>query len=251
MNAQDRMMLKKWGIFNHYLYGSEKGYTDYRAENKDAILKMAAEWNDMVDSVDTDRLARTLHEMGCGYYFIMVMQGTRFMIAPNDAYSRITGIALRNLCDAQTPYHVVAIKRGDDTIIPSGNDELRNGDIVYFMTKKRHISYIREIVGKEDYADVRNVMIMGGGRTSVHVAEGKPDFYTVKIIERSEERCHRLNELLEDSDIRIIQGDGRNTALLLEEGLSDMQAFCAQWSRTWTTSLWPRSSTSAPSSTRR
>ena len=53
---------------------------------------MAAEWNDMVDSVDTDRLARTLHEMGCGYYFITVMQGTRFMIAPNDAYSRITGI---------------------------------------------------------------------------------------------------------------------------------------------------------------
>ena len=141
--------------------------------------------------------------------------------------ARITGIALRNLCDAQTPYHVVAIKRDDDTIIPSGNDELRNGDIVYFMTKKRHIGYIREIVGKEDYADVRNVMIMGGGRTSVHVAEGKPDFYTVKIIERSEERCHRLNELLEDSDIRIIQGDGRNTALLLEEGLSDMQAFCA------------------------
>ena len=141
--------------------------------------------------------------------------------------ARITGIALRDLCDAQTPYHVVAIKRDDDTIIPSGNDELRNGDIVYFMTKKRHIGYIREIVGKEDYADVRNVMIMGGGRTSVHVAEGKPDFYTVKIIERSEERCHRLNELLEDSDIRIIQGDGRNTALLLEEGLSDMQAFCA------------------------
>ncbi len=141
--------------------------------------------------------------------------------------ARITGIALRDLCDAQTPYHVVAIKRDDDTIIPSGNDELRNGDIVYFMTKKRHISYIREIVGKEDYADVRNVMIMGGGRTSVHVAEGKPDFYNVKIIERSEERCHRLNELLEDSDIRIIQGDGRNTALLLEEGLSDMQAFCA------------------------
>ncbi len=141
--------------------------------------------------------------------------------------ARITGIALRDLCDAQTPYHVVAIKRDDDTIIPSGNDELRNGDIVYFMTKKRHIGYIREIVGKEDYADVRNVMIMGGGRTSVHVAEGKPDFYNVKIIERSEERCHRLNELLEDSDIRIIQGDGRNTALLLEEGLSDMQAFCA------------------------
>ena len=69
------------------------GYTDYRGENPEEIRRMAAEWNDMVDSVDTDRLARTLHEMGCGYYFITVMQGTRFMIAPNDAYSHITGIA--------------------------------------------------------------------------------------------------------------------------------------------------------------
>lgn len=141
--------------------------------------------------------------------------------------ARITGVALRNLCDAQTPYHIVAIKRGDNTIIPSGNDELRIGDIVYFMTKKRHMQYICEIVGKEDYGDVRNVMIMGGGRTTVHVAEGKPDFYNMKIIEQSEERCRRLNELLEDNDIRIIQGDGRNTALLLDEGLTDMQAFCA------------------------
>ena len=141
--------------------------------------------------------------------------------------ARITGIALRDLCDAQTPYRVVAIKREDNTIIPTGNDELRNGDIAYFMTTKRYIQYIREIAGKEDYQDVRNVMIMGGGRTSVHVAEGKPDFYNLKIIEQNEDRCHRLNEILLDSDIRIIQGDGRDTALLLDEGLSDMHAFCA------------------------
>ena len=115
--------------------------------------------------------------------------------------ARITGVALRDLCDAQTPYRIVVIKRGDDTIIPSGNDQLRVGDIAYFMTTKRHIGYIREIVGKEDYDDVRNVMIMGGGRTSVHVAEGKPDFYNLKIIEQNEERCHRLNEILDDSDI--------------------------------------------------
>ena len=141
--------------------------------------------------------------------------------------ARITGTRLRDLTGTETPYHIVAIKRDDDTIIPSGNDELRIGDIAYFMTTKRHIGYIREIVGKEDYADVRNVMIMGGGRTTVHVAENKPDFYNIKIIERNEERCRRLCELLDVDDIRIIQGDGRDTALLLDEGLSDMHAFCA------------------------
>ena len=92
MNAQDRMMNKKWGVFNHFLYGSEKGYTDYKGET-DEIRLMAAEWNEQVDSFDTDRLADTLHAIGCGYYIITVMQGTRFMLAPNAAYTRITGIA--------------------------------------------------------------------------------------------------------------------------------------------------------------
>ena len=93
MNAQDRMMQKKWGVFNHYLYSSEKGYTDFRGEHPEIIRKMAEEWNEQVDSFDTDLLAKTLHETGCGYYFITVMQGTRFMIAPNEAYCEITGIA--------------------------------------------------------------------------------------------------------------------------------------------------------------
>ena len=43
---------------------------------------------------------------------------------------------LRELCGPDDPYHVVAIRRGDDTLIPSGNDELRVGDLAYFMTTK-------------------------------------------------------------------------------------------------------------------
>ena len=35
---------------------------------------------------------------------------------------------LKELCGPDDPYHIVAIKRGGDTIIPGGNDELRNLD---------------------------------------------------------------------------------------------------------------------------
>ncbi|MBO4407436.1 MAG: alpha-L-fucosidase [Clostridia bacterium] len=101
MNAQDRMMQKKWGIFNHYLYYSEKGYHfghEDPAEENAAILRMAEEWNEQIDSFDTEKLARTLHEIGCGYYMITVMQGTRFMLAPNETYSRITGIRPGEAC---------------------------------------------------------------------------------------------------------------------------------------------------------
>ena len=101
MENQDRMMRSKWGIFNHYLYYSEKGYsleTDKNDKENTYILNMAREWNEMVNSFDVERLARNLHEIGCGYYFITVMQGTRFLLAPNEAYTRITGIKTGDGC---------------------------------------------------------------------------------------------------------------------------------------------------------
>jgi len=98
LNSQDRMMQKKWGIFNHYLYYSEKGIKDIRADNPDTVLKMAEEWNEQTEQFDVEKLAETLHSIGCGYYMVTVMQGTRFMLAPNEAYSRITGIKPGEAC---------------------------------------------------------------------------------------------------------------------------------------------------------
>ena len=134
---------------------------------------------------------------------------------------------LRELCGPDDPYHIVAIKRDDDTIIPSGMDELRTNDLVYFMTTKEYIPYIRKIVGKEHYTDVKNVIIMGGGKTAVRAALSIPNYMNVKIIEKSSKRCERLNELLEDEEAMVIHGDGRDLGLLEEEGIKHTQAFVA------------------------
>ena len=134
---------------------------------------------------------------------------------------------LKNLCGPDDPYHIVAIKRDGDTIIPSGMDELRVNDLAYFMTTREYIPYIRKIVGKEHYADVKNVIIMGGGKTTVRVALTAPDYMNIKIIEKDAKRCERLNELLEDRDTMVIHGDGRDLGLLEEEGISNTQAFVA------------------------
>ena len=134
---------------------------------------------------------------------------------------------LRELCGPDDPYHIVAIKREDDTIIPSGMDELRTNDLVYFMTTKEYIPYIRKIVGKEHYTDVKNVIIMGCGKTAVRAALTIPDYMNVKIIEKSSQRCERLNELLEDEEAMVIHGDGRDLGLLEEEGIKHTQAFVA------------------------
>lgn len=139
---------------------------------------------------------------------------------------------LKDLCGPTVPFHIVALKRGDATIIPNGNTEIELGDIAYFMTTRKHIPMIRKIVGKENYADVRRAMIMGGGDITVHVAHAKPDNISLKIIEHDEERCEELLEQLDDSDIMVIHGDARDTDLLIDEGIRDVQGFAALTSNT-------------------
>ena len=134
---------------------------------------------------------------------------------------------LRELCGPDDPYHIVAIKRDGETIIPGGNDCLEMYDMAYFMTTKQYIPYIRKIVGKEHYVDVKNVMIMGGGATAVRTVKTMPSYMDVKIIETDEQRCERLNSILEDEKALVINGDGRDLSLLIEEGIKNTQAFVA------------------------
>ena len=134
---------------------------------------------------------------------------------------------LKDLCGPDDPYHVVAIKRGDDTLIPGGMDELHVNDLAYFMTTAEYLPYIRKIVGKEHYDDVQNVIIMGGSKTAVRAALTLPDYMNLKIIERDADRCERLNQLLAETDTMVIHGDGRDLGLLQEENIKNTQAFVA------------------------
>ena len=140
--------------------------------------------------------------------------------------AEILNIPLHQLGGPNIPYHVVAIKRGTETIIPRGDDVIKLHDIVYFTTTRKYIPYIRKIAGKEDYADVRNVMIMGGSRIAVRTAQYVPDYMQVKIVDNDLNRCNRLTELLDDKTM-IINGDGRDMDLLIEEGLKNTEAFVA------------------------
>ena len=134
---------------------------------------------------------------------------------------------LKELCKPESPYHIVAIKRVNETIIPRGDDVLMLHDIAYFMTTRPYIPYIRKIVGKEHYVDVKNVMIMGGGATAVRATCMMPEYMNVKIFEANEARCDKLNELIDTDRVMVIHADGRDVSVLLEEGIKNTQAFVA------------------------
>ena len=126
----------------------------------------------------------------------------------------------------EQPYHIVTIKRQGETIIPGGTDELHAGDIVYFMTSKRSLPYIRRITGKEDHDTIHNVMIMGGSRIATRATKLVGDSMHIKILENDINRCHWLTDMVDDH-VMVIHGDGRDYELLEEEGISKVDAFVA------------------------
>ena len=124
------------------------------------------------------------------------------------------------------PYHVVAIQRGDETIIPRGNDMIKVNDLVCFMTTGDQIQYMRTICGKEDFTEVESLIIMGGSRIAVRTANLIPDNINIKIIESDLNRCNKLVELVDDR-VMVINGDARDPELLRSEGIDRTDAFIA------------------------
>ena len=150
----------------------------------------------------------------------------------------LLGIKVRETCEIlnqpfkdifkpDSPYHVVTIKRGTDTIMPSGDDRLMAGDFVYFMTTREFVPSMKHIMGKSHYPEVKNVIIVGGGKTAVRVVNLLPNGMYAKIFESDAARCEELINLVDTDRVMIINADGRSVANLLEENIKGAQAFIA------------------------
>ncbi len=118
----------------------------------------------------------------------------------------------------------VAITRGQQNIIPAGNDEFKVDDTVYFICNSASQRKVFELTGKELF-EVRNIMFLGGSRIAQKTIEKLGDRYHVKIIETNTERCNYIANKYEHA--LVINGDGRNLELLREEGIEKMDAIIA------------------------
>ena len=134
-------------------------------------------------------------------------------------------IPLSELSRTNLNYHIVAIKRDEETLIPGGHDSIQKNDIVYFTTTREHLDYIRKLTGKPEF-NIKNITIMGGSRIAVRTVQYLPDDIHVKIIEENMARCQWLTERVTSNTI-VIKGDGRDFNLLREEGIQHADAFIA------------------------
>ncbi|KAF5084703.1 Trk system potassium uptake protein TrkA [anaerobic digester metagenome] len=121
-------------------------------------------------------------------------------------------------------YRAVAISREGETIIPRGNDQFKVNDLVYVIANQGGIGDMLKYSGKTNI-DVHNLMILGGSRIAVRIASDLEKHVNIKLIEEDKEKSSRLANYFKNT--LVIQGDGRNTDLLIEEGLEYMDAFVA------------------------
>lgn len=125
----------------------------------------------------------------------------------------------------QNLFRSVAISRNGKTIIPKSATRFKTGDVVYLVSKKEGMEQALSLSGKSKVA-VRNLMILGGGRIGGMVARSmEKQTENIKLIELKPEKCAHLSETL--SRTLVINGDGRNSDLLMQEGIKDMEAFVA------------------------
>ena len=125
----------------------------------------------------------------------------------------------------QNLFRSVAISRDNKTIIPKSATRFKVGDVVYLVSKKEGMEQALSLSGKSKVS-VRNLMIRGGGRIGEMVARAmEKQVENIKLIDINPDKCAHLSEVLDKT--LVINGDGRNSDLLMEEGLKDMEAFIA------------------------
>ena len=116
-----------------------------------------------------------------------------------------------------------AIENKDELSIPGGDHIIHNGDFVSIIATPQNTTQFFKKIGLKTN-QVKNTLIIGGGTISVYLAKMLADIrIPVKIIEQNFQRCEYLSEQLPDAT--IINGDGTNRSLLIEEGLQTAESF--------------------------
>lgn len=138
----------------------------------------------------------------------------------------IIGKKVSNM-DKYTNYPVIIgiIIRGDEVIVPNGEEIIKEDDIIYVIGKSSNIYSFCKVCGK--YPEkIKDVMIMGGGRIAYYLYKLLESMnINVKIIEINTEKCYELSDVLPGA--LIINSDGTEEQVLLSENARNMDAFVA------------------------
>ncbi|MGQ9637280.1 MAG: Trk system potassium transporter TrkA [Thermodesulfobacteriota bacterium] len=121
-------------------------------------------------------------------------------------------------------FRVVAMLKGEKTIIPTGEDFFSKNDQVFVVTKRENLPQVLYLTGKTD-EKLERIMILGGGRIGRGLAEKLERKIEVTLIESNREKSIQIASQLKKTS--VFQADGTEIDTLAREGLLNMDAFIA------------------------
>ncbi|MFH0845007.1 MAG: Trk system potassium transporter TrkA [Pseudomonadota bacterium] len=120
---------------------------------------------------------------------------------------------------------VGAIVRGDQVLIPHGEDSIQANDLLYVVVRSDELGIVFRLLNMRD-EELRRVIIVGAGETGTALATALDKTkINVKIIEKDSKKCATLAEKL--GKVIVINGDGTDKNLLQEENVGDVDFMVA------------------------
>jgi trk system potassium uptake protein TrkA len=201
---------------------SEYLYTKHR----DHFISMGIDYMIYPEKIASREIVGLLHQTGSSDLVDFSGGKLSLYVIKLEEDSRIINRTLNELSveSEKNDFRAVAITRKGETIIPTGEVMFIAGDFVYIIATQEGIASLQNFSGKKNY-DVRNIMILGGSRIGMLTAKDIGNQHTIKLIEQNREKSYNLSNILNNT--LVINGDGRDINLMIEEGLENMDAFIA------------------------
>ena len=193
-------------------------------ENKKVLRDIGTDFLIYPENVAANEIATALSH-NWARYWAELHDGRLLRIGVKiHANSVLLNVKLKDLPVTTHDFHIAAIKRSSETIIPNGNDEILPGDIVYFITTPPFTQRVRELCGKTKRV-IKKVLVMGGSRITRRFARLYSDKFHIKILDKDMANCEEMATLFPDCE--IVYGDGRDIEVLAENNIYQYDAFMA------------------------
>jgi len=125
------------------------------------------------------------------------------------------------------PEHTLVglINRGDESLIPRGDDQLRRGDFVTFIGKSHKVQAFEDLL-KKKVARPHTVTIAGASSVGLFIAQKlEKHRFTVILVERDITRCEEASRLLARAE--VINADATSMDALKRDRLDTSSVFIA------------------------
>lgn len=140
---------------------------------------------------------------------------------------RLLGIPFEELDGLRQELNILVgvIFRNNQMLMPGGGDVLKEGDLLYYVSRPDNVPKVMEYLG-HSAGSVKRVMIDGGGAIGLELAKNlEKEGVSVKIVESDPHRCSVLIRHLDKSV--VLNGQATDQELLQQENSKDMDAFIA------------------------